>query len=98
MFLSTPFEILSVQDDTRTQGLFDNLGFGRLMNILNYGGLIAAVVIIICSLIMLTVVNYPKTVAQTKQKVVHALFVIIIIAAAPYLADVILGVIYDTLF
>lgn len=87
----TPFDILGEPvNRTRDMGRFMNsLGIQSLAFTLETIGLICAVVVILMSMLMLLVVNYPKTVAQTKQRIAQALISVIFIAILPLFMDVI---------
>ena len=52
--------------------------------------------VIFVSFIILVVVNYPKTVSQTKTKIVHALLIVAAIGALPFLFDVALSLIKES--
>ena len=65
------------------------LGLHALIWILDYAGILGSVIIIISSLIMLLVVNYPKTVAQTKQRIAQSFLTVVVIALLPLIFDVI---------
>ena len=70
-------------------------GFRQINEILNVVCILSAGVIILSSLAMLLIVNYPKTVSQTKEKIANALMVIAFIAAFPLIADTIYSIIYQ---
>lgn len=74
-------------EDAIVKQLNDLMGFSTIVFILDYLGLASAIIVIICSVIVLLVVNYPKTVAQTKQRIAQALLTVIAIAALPTIAD-----------
>ena len=81
-----------VQTDSKVAYFYrdvaEPLGIPQLISIAVGFGAILALIVIIWHLTKLLVVNYPKTVTQTKQKVVHAFFVIATLCA--------LGLIFDT--
>lgn len=87
----TPFDILGEPvNRTSDMGRFMNsLGMQPLAFTLEAIGMICAVVVILLSMLMLLVVNYPKTVAQTKQKIAQAILTVIFIAILPLFMDVI---------
>ena len=93
----TPFSILkqSWRGATEKTQTINILGLPQLAYVLDIAGMIGAVIVIISSLLTLVLVNYPKTVAQTKTKIVHALLVVALIGALPFLADVVYTVIYN---
>ena len=94
----TPFEILSEWDYGRNSGTNDfmtSLGFRELGYTLDVLGIWSAIIVILCSFIILVVVNYPKTVSQTKTKIMHAILIVAAIAALPFLFDVVGGLINE---
>ena len=95
--LPSPFDILNEKNSGDAVEFTRGLGLPQLANIIQVTGVICAVIMIFCAFIMLLVVNYPKTVSQTKTKIVHACFVVIIIASMPYIADLFLTVITGAL-
>ncbi len=96
--MKSPFEILSKKPSMFTGSDFNNsLGIAQVGYILEMFGLIMAIVSVLTALITLLFVNYPKTVMQTKQKVVHSCFVIAAIGALPYVMDVLLTIISGSL-
>lgn len=94
---STPFEILGEWDATTTntsaKAFMETLGFRELAYTLNWLGIWSAIIVILIAMLVLLVVNYPKTVSQTKTKIVHALITTACIAALPFLFDVVGGLI-----
>ena len=93
---ATPFSILSEWEVGRDSGVNDfmsALGFRELGYILDVLAVWSAIIVILCGVIVLVVVNYPKTVSQTKTKLVHSILVVGTVAALPYLFDVIGGLI-----
>ena len=91
----TPFGVLnrSVHNADSKVAYFyrdvaDPLGLPQLLGIMIGFGAILAIIVIAVHLTKLLIVNYPKTVTQTKQKVVHAFFVIIALCS--------LGLVFDT--
>lgn len=98
MLAETPFEILGEWDYGRHSGTNDfmtSLGFRELGYTLDVLGIWSAIIVILCAFIVLVVVNYPKTVSQTKTKIVHAVLVIAAIASLPFLFDVVGGLINE---
>jgi hypothetical protein len=97
LLADTPFEILGTWDNTTTNGsvksFMDELGFRELSYTLNVLGIWSAIIVILCALIVLLVVNYPKTVSQTKTKIVHVILTTAAIASLPFLFDCIGGLI-----
>lgn len=73
------------------------MGLSTLAYIINLFGIMSAVTIIVASLVTLLVVNYPKTVAQTKQKIVHVLFSVILMASLPLIMDCILSLLVSAI-
>lgn len=95
----TPFGILSDEDrigDAR--GFIIKTGIPALGQVLNIAGVVSAAIIILAALGMLLVVNYPKTVAQTKEKIANALMVVAFIAAFPLIADALYTVITQSFY
>ncbi len=81
---SDPMNILGDAADSSlakggTTSFVNKTGLGQLGAVVTTGFTIAAVITILGALITLLVVNYPKTVAQTKTKVAHSFFVIILL-------------------
>ena len=66
-----------------------DLGIPQLAAVLEGIGYMSAVIVILLAMIMLLVVNYPKTVAQTKTKIAHAVLAALFIAILPLFMDVI---------
>lgn len=97
--MTTPFEILS-DSDTKSDFYFflKATGINSLGGVMEAAGILSAAIIIVASLVMLAIVNYPKTKAQTKEKLVNTLTVVAFIAAFPYLADAIYTIILDAFF
>lgn len=99
----TPFEILNnrgvraidkqVGKDNFVGNLKNALGLTNLAFVLDFVGVVSAIIVIIISIIMLLLVNYPKTVAQTKQTMAHALITVMLIALLPLILDVIYNII-----
>ena len=73
------------------------LGVPELWWIVIGTGVLLAVLVIIIALIKLLVVNYPKTVNQVKQKVVHAFFVVIALSSLAFIFDQILKLVQAAL-
>ena len=95
----TPFEILGDRGGTSDASSFvRRTGIPALGQVLNIAGILSAAIIILASLGVLLVVNYPKTVAQTKEKIVNALMVVAFIAAFPLIADAIYSVIIGAFY
>ena len=65
------------------------LGFVHLGKVLEAIGYMSAVCVILLAMIMLLIVNYPKTVAQTKTKIAHCILAALFIAILPLFMDVI---------
>lgn len=95
MLLSeSPLGILGQEDTRGDFGSFvAKTGIASLGQVLNAAGILSAAIVIAASLLLLAVVNYPKTKAQTKERIVNALIAVALLAALPYLADVIYAVI-----
>ncbi len=90
----TPFEILGRKDNSGTASTFIfRTGMAQIGEILNVAGVLSAAIIIASSLAVLLIAQYPKTRAQTKEKIVNALMVVAFIAAFPLVADVIYSVV-----
>ena len=95
---ATPFEILGEWDTGSHSGTNDfmtALGFRELAYTMDVLGIWSAIFVILCALIVLIVVNYPKTVSQTKTKIVHAVLIVAAIGALPFLFDVVGGLIKE---
>ncbi len=99
---TTPFTILnkdSFTGVTRDETQFMNfLGLRQFADVLTAAGILSAIIIILCSICVLYVANYAKTVAQTKEKIILGLSAIAYIAAFPFIADVIYTIIKDAFF
>ena len=94
-----PFEILGDEDKLVDASSFvRQTGIPALGEVLNVVGVLSAMIIILVSIAMLLVANYPKTVAQTKEKIVNALMTVAFIAAFPLVADVIYSVIVGSFY
>lgn len=92
--LSSPMEILgdpSTIGDANT--FIKRTGITALGQVLNMAGILSAAIVILAALGMLLIVNYPKTVAQTKEKIANALMVVAFIASFPLIADAIYSVV-----
>lgn len=100
VFLSdTPFGILADSDRiSDARNFIVKTGIPSLGQVLNVAGIISAAVIILAALGMLLIVNYPKTVAQTKEKIANALMVVAFIAAFPLIADALYTVITESFY
>lgn len=95
----TPFGILADSDRiSDARGFIVKTGIPSLGQVLNVAGIISAAVIILAALGMLLIVNYPKTVAQTKEKIANALMVVAFIAAFPLIADALYTVITESFY
>lgn len=95
---ATPFEILSGWDygsHSGTNDFMTALGFRELGYTLDVLAVWSAIIVILCGIIVLVVVNYPKTVSQTKTKLVHSILVVGAVAALPFLFDVVGGLINE---
>lgn len=96
---STPFDILGETDTVLdTYSFIKGTGIPALGQVLNMLGILSAAIIILASLGMLLIVNYPKTVAQTKEKIANALMVVAFVAAFPLIADAIYSVIVGSFY
>lgn len=62
-------------------------GLPSIAYILTFAAVISGVALMIITLTMLIIVNYPKTVAQTKQKVAQIMVILIVIAMLPLFFD-----------
>ena len=100
----TPFEILGKWDygitqnadgswSTATRDFMTTLGFRELAYVLNVLGIWSAIFVIFCGMIVLVVVNYPKTVSQVKTKIVQAILIVASIGALPFMFDVLGGLV-----
>lgn len=98
----TPFEILGKWEygiaknadgswSTANNDFMTILGFRELAYTMNVLGIWSAIFVIFCGMLVLVVVNYPKTVSQTKTKIVHAIITVATIAALPFIGDVLGG-------
>ena len=97
--LPPPLEILGDPDGAvDAAGFINNTGIPALGQVLNVAGILSAAIIVLTSLGMLLLVNYPKTVAQTKERIANALMVVAFIAMFPLLADVIYTVICQVFY
>ena len=88
----SPFEILGqgVNLEDESLGRFTKgLGIPYLAYTLEAVGIMSAIVIILLSMFSLLVVNYPKTVAQTKQRIAQAVISVLFIAILPLALDVV---------
>lgn len=95
----SPFDILGRSDSSGTASNFIfNTGMAQIGEILNVAGILSAAIIIVSSLAVLLVAQYPKTRSQTKEKIVNALMVVAFIAAFPFVADVIYTVITNIFY
>ncbi len=95
---STPFEILGKWDTGHGSGTNDfmtELGFRELAYTLDVLGVWSAIFVILCAFVVLLVVNYPKTVSQTKTRIVHTILVVAAIGALPYFFDALGGLINE---
>lgn len=93
--MPTPFEILAEtsQTDINELNQFNRrMGISTLAFIIEAATYISAILVILIGFIYLLVCNYPKTVAETKQRVVHALFVCVFVALMPLLMDTVYNV------
>ena len=98
-FGTTPFQILGKKDGSSTAlKMVNRTGLGQLEQVLELFGILSAAIIIVCALGTLVIVNYPKTVAQTKEKIANAFMTIAFIAAFPLIADVIYTVIVNAFY
>lgn len=97
--LTSPFGILGDEDKLVDASPFVRAtGVPALGQVLNVAGVLSAMIIILVSLAILLIANYPKTVAQTKEKIVNALMVVAFIAAFPLVADVIYSIIVGSFY
>ncbi len=97
--LDTPFQILGSEDGIGdARGFIVKTGIPALGQVLNVAGIVSAAVIILASLGMLLIVNYPKTVAQTKERIANALMVVAFIAAFPLIADALYTIITQAFY
>ena len=93
--LQTPFEILANTDQAdlnKLNVLNRRMGISTLAFTLEAAAYIGAIVVILIGFIYLLVCNYPKTVAETKRRVVHAIFVVMFIAMMPLLMDTVYNI------
>ena len=89
-----PFEILGERTHNYVgEGSFNkfmtDLGLPNLASVLRAIGYMSAVIVILLAMLMLLIVNYPKTVAQTKTKIAHCILAALFIAILPLFMDVI---------
>ena len=86
----TPFSILSEKaKKMEARNVIRALGITQLGYILRMSGVIVGLLVIFWSLITLMIVNYPKTVMQTKTIILQATIVIVIIMLLPEVMDAI---------
>ncbi len=96
---TTPFEIIGHTFNAGDAKAFTvTTGLAALGQVLNIFGILSAAVIIVTALGTLVIVNYPKTVAQTKEKVANAFMTVCFIAAFPFVADAIYNVLLDIFY
>ncbi len=99
----TPLEILGQKVDSAAgdanhwNNVSARLGIPDLWTIIVGGGIVLAIIVVLVQLIKLLVVNYPKTVTQTKQKIVQAFFVVAALSSLAFLFDVVLKVVQNSL-
>ena len=93
----TPFEILGKRDNTygNLYNFRQRVGLVQLEKSIEVFGIFLAVVVILGAIVTLLVVNYPKTVSQTKTKIVHAFMVIALIGSLAFILDIVLTVIWS---
>lgn len=92
-----PLSILSQPIGSAVSTAFvKGLGLPELMHTVRVFGMMSAVIVIVCSLLSLAVVNYPKTLMQTKTRIVSAVMVVIIISLILMFADITLSILYDS--
>ena len=72
------------------------MGLPQLLYIVRLFGIMSAVIVIVVSLLTLAVVNYPKTLMQTKTRIVTAALTIVIISLILIFADITLSILYDS--
>lgn len=95
---ATPFDILSnkgpvdianinVGGKAGADYLYKASLQGQIAAILDFVAVISGIILIIAALVMLIIVNYPKTVAQTKQKVAQVFLTLVAIALLPIIFD-----------
>lgn len=95
---ATPFDILSNNGAVNAQYLdvggkqaadylYKASLQGQIATILDFVAVISGIILIIAALVMLIIVNYPKTVAQTKQKVAQVFLTLVAIALLPIIFD-----------
>ena len=75
----------------------ESLGLPQLGYTLSVLGVWVGIIVIISGLLMLAIVQYPKTVAQTKTRIAVALIGVGLIAISPYLFDVVGSLIVDNI-
>ena len=103
--LTDPFDILSEtsgyeEGTTVGSNLYQvnwTLGFTNLAKVINLMGVIAAVIVIISSLITLLVVNHPITMQKVKSRVLQAFAVIVVLASLPLIMDTVLTILIDNI-
>ena len=99
LLTTTPFDILSQEDlKGKPSSFVRAIGAPALGQVLSATGILSAAIIILSSLAILRVANYPKTVAQTKEKIVNALMVVAFLAAFPLIADAIYTVVVTAFY
>ncbi len=94
---TSPMGILGQKlDETAGAGYYervsDTMGIPQLWQIILGGGIVLALIVMLVALVKLLIVNYPKTVMQTKQKIAHGLAVVIILVMLASLFDTILSI------
>ena len=99
---STPFGILTdfgldmAKDPSKAAGTHDyikQLGLPQLGFSLTVLGIWSGILIAFAGLLLLAIVKYPKTVAQVKTKLAVVAIGLVIIAVAPYMFDVLAGMV-----
>ena len=102
MALTDPMQILgkkaNYKEGSPVETFVSKTGISTLGQIFTTGFAIAAVVTIVGALITLLVVNYPKTVAQTKTKVVHSFLVLVILDGLVLIMNAIVGLVEAGIF
>lgn len=74
-----------------------SMGLPQLAYTLSVLGVWVGIIVIISGLLMLAIVQYPKTVAQTKTRIAVALIGVGLVACLPYMFDVVGSLIVDNI-
>ena len=95
-FGTSPMKILSEPlDEAVSREFYAGTGLMNLLYTVRVFGVLSAVIVIVISLLTLAVINYPKTLMQTKTRIVTALMVIVVMSLILIFADMTLSILYD---